>query len=79
MQEYILSISENNIKSKALIEYLNTLEFIKLTKTNDWYDTLNDNQKESINIGLKEIDRGIVYSDEDARKRVHKRILDNNK
>ena len=75
MQDYILKLSENNSKALALLNYLRTLDFIEITKTNDWYDDLNYEQKESIDKGIKDLDNGNTYSDEDVREYAHSHIL----
>jgi len=75
MQEYTLSILEDNSKALALLNYLKTLDFVKLTKSKDWYDELNIEQIKSINKGLEDIENGNIHKDEDVRKSIHKRIL----
>ena len=75
MQDYILKLSENNSKALALLNYLKTPDFIEITKTNDWYDDLNYEQKESIDKGIKYLGNGNTYSDEDVREYAHAHIL----
>ena len=38
MLEYTLHIPENNSNAKALLEYIKTLDFAKLSPSKDWYD-----------------------------------------
>ena len=70
-----LDIDINNNKALALLNYLRTLDFIEISKTNDWYDELNFKQKESINKGIEDLENGNTYADEDVRKNIHHRIL----
>jgi len=75
MQEYTLSISENNSKALALLNYLKTLDFVSITKTTDWFEELSQEQKEAIDKGLEDIENGNVHKDKDVRKSIHQRIL----
>ncbi len=75
MQAYTLKLSENSNKAKALLNYLRTLDFIEVTKTNDWYNELNSNQKASIEKGIEDLNSGNTYSDEDVREYAHLHIL----
>ena len=64
MLEYTLHLPENNSSAKALLEYIKTLDFAKLSPTQDWYEELTAEQKESINQGLADIENGNVHTDE---------------
>jgi len=75
MQDYTLKLLENNNKALALLNYLRTLDFIEITKTNDWYNELNFKQKEVINKGVKDLENGNTFSDEDVREYAHRHIL----
>ena len=75
MQDYTLKLSENNNKAIALLNYLKTLDFIEIYKTNDWHDELNSEQIKSINKGIEDLENGNTHSDEDMRKNIHHRIL----
>ena len=75
MQDYTLSISENNKKTSALINYLKTLDFIKITKATDWWDELSQENINAINRGLDDLENGNTHTDEDVRKKIHQRIL----
>ena len=70
-----LEIDINNNKALALIDFIRTLDFIKISKTTDWYDELNFKQKESINKGIEDLENGNTYADEDVRKNIHQRII----
>jgi hypothetical protein len=63
----------------GLIEWLSTLNDISIieklksikeeySKSKDWWDTLNKEEIESIERGLKDLDNGKVHSHETARK-----------
>lgn len=75
MQNYTIKISEKSAKSKALIQYLKTLEFIELTKTDEWWDELETESKDSIERGLDDLKNNRVHNDQDVRNSVRERIL----
>lgn len=75
MQSYSLKISEKNAKAKALIQYLQTLEFIELTKTDDWWDEIGIENKASIERGLDDLKNNRTHSDEEVRNSIKERIL----
>ena len=75
MHNYTLKISENNAKALALLNYLKTLDFIEIIKTEDWWDELSLENQKAIKQGLTDIDNGDIHSDEDVRKSIHQRIL----
>ena len=63
----------------GLIEWLSTLNDISIieklksikedySKSKDWWDTLNKEEIESIDRGLKDLDNGKIHSHETARK-----------
>ena len=63
----------------GLIEWLSTLNDISIieklksikedySKSKDWWDTLNKEEIESIERGLKDLDNGKIHSHETARK-----------
>lgn len=70
-----------NIQSEklGLIEWLSTLNDISIieklksikedySKSKDWWDTLNKEELESIERGLKDLEDGRIHSHETARK-----------
>ena len=75
MAQFTISISENNNKALALLNYLKTLDFVSITKIEDWYDELSQEQIKSINKGLEDLENGNIHKDEDVRKSIHQRIL----
>lgn len=75
MQDYTLTVSENNKKTSALIKYLQTLDFIKITKTTDWWDELSTVDKKNIQQGLDDFENNNIHSDKDVKKSIKKRIL----
>lgn len=72
MADYTLRLSEKNAKALALLNYLKTLDFVELTKSNsvDWWDELSEDNKKAIEKGIKQADEGKLISKEDARKRI---------
>ena len=74
MQEYHLKISEDSDKALALLDYLKTLDFVQLTKANDWWDGLSKKNKESIQKGENDLERGHTFSNEEVSKSIRQRI-----
>jgi hypothetical protein len=74
MLEYTLQLPENNSSAKALLEYIKTLDFAKLTPTKDWFDELSNEDKETINQGLVDIENGNVHTDEYVQNHIAKKI-----
>ena len=75
MQNYTIKISENNAKAIALINYLKTLDFVELKEESDWWDDISVEDKASIEKGLDDLKEGRVFSDEEVRNSIRKRIL----
>jgi hypothetical protein len=75
MQNYTIKISENNAKAIALINYLKTLDFVELKEESDWWDDISAEDKASIEKGLDDLKEGRVFSDEEVRNSIRKRIL----
>lgn len=73
--QYTLTISENSNKANALLKYLKSIDFVKISKTTDWWDTLTVEQQNSINKGVEQIDSGEGITHDDVRKNVNK-LLD---
>ena len=73
--QYTLTISENSNKANALLKYLKSIDFVKISKTTDWWDTLTVEQQNSINKGVELIDSGEGITHDDVRKNVNK-LLD---
>jgi predicted transcriptional regulator len=74
MTRFTISISEYDDKAKALMEYLKTLEFITIEETSVSEYELSEEELAALNRGLKDIDEGRVYSDEEVKKRIRNKI-----
>ncbi len=72
MQNYTLTIQENNSKALALLDYLKSIDFVKISKTTDWWDTLTAEQQGNINKGVEQLDNGEGIAHNDIRKNVNK-------
>lgn len=79
MEDYSLRISKKDSKSIALINYLKSLDFIELKKSNDWWDELNNDHKASIERGLDDIKNGRIHTDEDVRMSMRNHISKSHK
>ena len=77
MHDYTLRLTDSD-KAIALLNYLKTLDFVEISKTNDWWDDLSEKSKENIQLGLDDLEIDNTHSDEDVRKSIHKRILSAN-
>ena len=55
------------------VSVLNKIKSIFKNEKKDWFDDLNDFQKEQIEIGEKEIDNGEVVSWEEVKKQMSER------
>jgi len=75
MQNYTLSVPDNSNKASALLNYLKTLDFIKISKSVDWWDELSQENINNINKGLDDLENGNTHTDEDVRKNIHQRII----
>jgi len=67
-----LPSGENNSKAIALLNYLKSIDFVKISKTADWWDTLTTEQQNSINKGIEQLDNGEGVAHNDVRKNVNK-------
>jgi len=76
MEDYTLRLSKNNTKAAALLEFLKSLDFIEINKTQDWWGDLSEENKASIERGLNDYKSRRVFSDENVRNEVRQRILD---
>ena len=75
MQSYTLTISENSSKAVALLNYLKSIDFVKISETSDWWEALTPEQQNSIHKGIKQLDNGEGIKHDDVRKNVSK-LLD---
>lgn len=75
MQDFTLRITENNKKALALLNYLKTLDFIEISKTKDWWDELSQESRNAVNKGLNDLENGNTHRDDEVRKSIHRRIL----
>lgn len=74
MTEYILQLPDNYSSAKALLEYIKSLDFVKLTPSKDWYDELTAEQKEGIETALQELKDGKSIAHHDVVNRINKRF-----
>ena len=72
---HTIQIDDTNSKAKALLEYLKTLDFVKLTDNSDWYDKLSEVNIHSIQLGLDDLRNGHVVLDSEVRSSIQQRIL----
>jgi len=77
MQDYILSIPENNNKAKALLNYLKSIDFVKISKNVDWWETLSTEQKNKINKSVELLDSGEGIPHDKVRKNIEELLRKN--
>ena len=56
------------LKDKSLIDYLNTIKD-SISSDTDWWDELTDDQKASIERGMKDIEEGRFHTHESVKKK----------
>ncbi|RLD74843.1 MAG: hypothetical protein DRJ10_16360 [Bacteroidetes bacterium] len=71
MQNYTLTISENSSKAIALLNYLKSIDFVKISKSTDWWDSLTSKEQNSINKSVKLLDKGKGITHDDVRRNVN--------
>lgn len=79
MENYTIKISENNSKALALINFLKSLDFIEIIKTENQESELDAKSITSIEKGLNDIKNNRIHNDQDVRNSIRKRILNTNK
>lgn len=53
-------------------------DFFKKQQVNtDWWDEISENEKEMIELGLKDIEEGNVVAHEDLRAEINKMLIEN--
>jgi hypothetical protein len=48
MQEYTLQLPDNNSNAKALLEYIKTLDFAKLSQASNWHAEIPEEHKQEV-------------------------------
>jgi predicted transcriptional regulator len=56
------------LKDKSVIDYLNTIKD-SISSDTDWWDELTDDQKASIERGMKDIEEGRFHTHESVKKK----------
>lgn len=69
LHKFIVETNDANVLKQAK-EYLLSLT----SKDADWYDDLNEQEKQAIEKGLNDIESGKTHSSEDVRKSIRQRI-----
>jgi hypothetical protein len=75
MGNYTIKISENNSKAIALIDFLKSLDFIELIKTENLESDLDAKSIASIEKGLNDIKNNHIHNDQDVRDSIRIKIL----
>jgi len=76
MTQVTISFTENNNKALALLNYLKTLDFIKVSTDTDWWDELEQRDISDIQEGIYDIETGNTHSDTAVRETIKARILE---
>jgi len=74
MTRFTISISKLDKRSKALIDYLKTLDFIQIEESNELSEGFSVKEQDAIKKGLKDIEEGNLFSDDEVRNAIRKRI-----
>ena len=72
---YSFEIDIKNSKAKAFLNYIATLDFIKLKKEDDqgdWWNDISEETKKEIELSLKQIEDGEIISHKEVMQSVDK-------
>lgn len=69
LHKFIVETNDANVLEQVK-EYLHSLT----AKDADWYDDLNEQEKQAIEKGLDDLENGKTHSSEDVRKSIRRRI-----
>lgn len=71
-----LTINIKDSKYSFFLELLKSMDFVSIANNEDWYETLDENEKVSIQKGIEEIEKGRVHSHEDVIASAKKKIAE---
>ena len=69
-----ITLEVANNKADFLIELLRSFSFVKITKTGDWYDALNEEDKNSIERGLDDLKNNRVAEHSEVMAKARKKL-----
>lgn len=72
MKNYTISIQEDSSRANALLDYLKSIDFVKISKSADWWETLNVEEQNAIYKSVELLDNGKGINHLDVRKNVNK-------
>lgn len=71
-----ITLEVANSKAAFLMELLKSLKFVKVTETADWFDSLSDTERKSVEQGMSDLKSGKAHKHQDvisdARKKLGK-------
>lgn len=68
-----IHIDDSGDRAKAFLKFIRGLDFVQIEEEEtDWYDDLTAEQKEDIEIGLKDLDEGRIISNEKVQEEIDK-------
>ena len=70
-----ITLEVTNNKAEFLMELLRSFKFVKVTKTTDWYEVLNDEEKKSIEQGLEDIKNNKVHGHADVMAESRRKVV----
>ncbi|MEC4003161.1 hypothetical protein OX283_000710 [Flavobacterium sp. SUN052] len=72
MKQLTINIKDN--KYSFFLELLKSMDFVTVADSDDWFDTISENDKKAINKGIEDIENGRIHSHEDVIASAKKRI-----
>ena len=72
MKQLIINIKDN--KYSFFLELLKSMDFVTIADNDDWFNTISENDKKSINKGIDDIENGRIHSHEEVMALAKKRI-----
>lgn len=70
-------IDESSKEGKAFIELLRQMKFARVLEgENDWWSTITPAEREAINAGLSDIEKGKIISHEQMKERYDQWLQD---
>ena len=71
MPNYTISIQEDSNRVNALLDYLKSIDFVKISERSDWWETLTVEEQRAIYKSVDLLDNGEGINHSEVRKNVN--------
>jgi len=71
MPNYTISTQEVSNRANALLDYLKSIDFVKISKSSDWWETLTVEEQSAIYKSVELLDNGEGINQSEVRKNVN--------